>query len=359
MIGLLLVLMLVLFPTIGSGQTTEPHPTMLNPYVVQPDDTLWELSGEYLSNPTEWGKILGANSFLNAPGRVFERKGKTIVLIRPRENLVIPVGMGVMLTRIPFSELALAPQPEVTASQPHFSLWQGLTTPLPWWLWLLLAVLLVSLCYLLYRRFFANPIEAGDSIIHGGISPSRSRDLEDRFQRIAERHYAERNPSANLTVERPIRAGEIEDGTLSGWGTIQYRDRTETRHLHNEPGYKARFRFPDGHEEDIFFLQRCANDVTYSGTRYLGFTFRPGRTVVPAPSPTSQAGSTQVNGELRLTTVHVEGLTIMLPEGSDVRLRDGEITLFVQRPCEVVICREEMEQPTTQPHKPAQATSPA
>lgn len=353
----LALLLSLFFCSPAFGQPPEV-PEEQTPHVIQSGETLWDLSGEYFKDPTVWEKFKDLNPYLKEPGRIYPRGEKIIAKIFPGEVLWATEEMKKHLRLLPGSEVTalLGPQPTM-APQSSFSLWQLLTSPLPWWLWLLLGIVMVSLLYALYRRFFSNPATAGEPVVQGGISPNRSQDLENQFQRIAERHWGERNPSANLAVERPVRVGEIEEGTLSGWGTIQYRDRTETRHLHNEPGYKARFRFADGHEEDIFFLQRCANDVTYAGTRYLGFTFRPGRTVVAAPSPTSSA-QPGPNGEMRLTTVHLEGLTIILPEGSDVRLKDGDITLFLGRSCEVVIKKEEdAEQPSPQPQPASQQPS--
>lgn len=152
----------------------------------------------------------------------------------------------------------------------------------PFLLIFLAAVAVFGWLYLIFGRQRAS--EAGQPIVPGGIRQDEPQRLEERFNRIAERRYGESNPSADLSVERPMRISPIESGFLNGHGRVQYRDRTVERRLENEPAYRARFRFPDGTEQDLFFLQACGNDVM-AGTRYHGFTFSASRVVVPASTP--------------------------------------------------------------------------
>ena len=131
------------------GQTIPPN--VPSTYTVANGDTLWALSGEKLQDPLQWGKILGANSFLNQPGRVFENNGKTVVLIRPGENLVIPDGLGVKTEIVPLPALKPASVSE---------------TP---WLWILLGLGITLLVIgLALRRVFRNPATSGQPIIQGG-----------------------------------------------------------------------------------------------------------------------------------------------------------------------------------------------
>lgn len=254
-------------------------------YTVQPGDNLWRLSGDYLGDPVKWGEVLGANPYLKQPGRQFQLPdGRIVVLIKPGEVLEGLNDLGVTAEPVPISELKPAPVPPVAEKKVEVDV---LKSNLPFLYWISgLLLLTFVLAYLVTRRFFSSAATAGAPIIPGGIRLDEPEAVEERFQRIAERRLADTNPTANLTTDRPVRVGPIEGGVLNGFGRVQYRHGLpQLRRLNNEPAYRARFRFPDGHEEELQFLQACANDVTYSGARYLGFTFTPGRAVLPTPAP--------------------------------------------------------------------------
>lgn len=221
---------------------------------------------------------------------------------------------------------------------------------IPLWFLVLVGILALALVYIVYRSgfFYRNPATAGTPMVKGGIAASQTATIEDRFERIAERHYGERNPAADLSVERPQRISEILRGFLSGSGEVQYRDRTERRRLNHEPAYSARFRFPDGGEETLYFLEACANDVVFRGARYNGFSWELERVIaplVPAPEPVP-ATVVSVPTPLRvvksepvvLTTVTVGNIRMTVPEGSSVRLaQDGAIVIAVSAACEMII----------------------
>ena len=128
---------------------------------------------------------------------------------------------------------------------------------------------------------------------------------------------------------------------------MQYRDRTERRRLNREPAYTARFRFPDGSEETLYFLEACANDVVFRGTRYEGFRWEAERTVTPMPAPATQVQPVAVgrtplravpSAALAMTTVAVGDIRVTIPEGSSVTLeKDGRIVIAVSAACDIGI----------------------
>ena len=342
-------------------------------YTVQPSDTLWDLSATYHKDPLKWAEVLGANPFLKEKGRVINHPdGRVIVLIRPGEELAGLSRIGVKAEMVPLSSLwpagVPAPQamPAVVSATAHIAepAVVSTTTTVPFysiriygnplWMWAMLVVLLALIGRSFYRDglFSRKPASvAGPPVIRGGIAADQPSSVETRFERIAERHYGERNPQADLSVDRPERISTIESGFLSGDGKVRYGDQREIRRrLNHEPAYRARFRFADGTEEDLYFLQLCANDVRF-GTRYRWFRWETERVVVPLPTATPAAVPAPATASTptplrvikptepaKLTTVSVGGTEVTLPEGSSVRLEtDGKIVVVVSGACEIVI----------------------
>ncbi|KKT63520.1 MAG: Peptidoglycan-binding protein [Candidatus Giovannonibacteria bacterium GW2011_GWC2_44_9] len=320
----------------------------LEVYKVQKDDTLWALSGKYLDDPTRWGELLDLNPYLKEPGRMYDRGDKgVVVIVRPGEQLRGLTALGISGELMSLSEL----KAEAGISESFYdSRWFGLLASIL----LFLVLVATSVPYAIFRAHrwrFLNPITSGSPVVEGGIPPTRPCDVEERFQRIAERHYGEENPSANLSAERPVRVGEIESGFLSGNGMVQYRDRREPRRLRREPAYRSHFRFPDEHKEELYFLQGCANDVIFSWARYVGFAWTSDRAVVPAPHPTREASPTPLrvatrSGEMvdaipmPMATVTASGLRIVVPESAFVRVGEkGKISISVSHACDITIGR--------------------
>lgn len=360
-------------------------PVVEAPYKVQPGDTLWDLSAAYHNDPLKWAEVLGANPFLKEKGRVINHPdGRVIVLIRPGEELAGLNRIGVKAEMIPFASLWSAAVSATPASVPvattsaesgvidmtvgkakEAPFYQTPVLGIPLWAVVFSAIIVVLSVVTLVLAIVCtmrkdgilptrSAATAGPPIVLGGISVSQPVAIEDRFARIAERRYGERNPSADLSVAAPQRVGEIESGFLSGRGRVQYRDHSETRRMHREPAYRARFRFPDGTEEDLFFLQPCANDVRFSGTRYSGFQWEPERVVIASPMPMSApvpvesvASGLPTRTPLRavasptppvMTTVAVGDIRVSIPEGSSVQIgRDGRIIIAVATACDVVV----------------------
>lgn len=333
-------------------------------YVVQPDDTLWQLSGKYLNDPLKWGQVLGANPFLNQSGRVFKLPdGRTVVIIKPGEKLTGLERIGIVYEPFLASELAVIsitvpPAKAVTsASTPAMAkagtedtqsigkridayLVDKVSDPV-FWVWVVI-VLLAALAFYTQRWRFKNPATSGEPIVSGGIQSNQPEAIERRFQRIAERRMGEINPTADRASEIPERIGEIEEGTLSGTGEVFYRDTGwQRREFVREPAYRARFRFPNGAEEELFFLQRCANDVRYYNNRYRGFTFQPKTVVVPAPEPTPPAAPfpiAPVEAPV-MVTVSAGGIEMTVPVGSTARLEpNGHIIVNIPMAAEITVC---------------------
>lgn len=298
-------------------------------YTVEKGDTLWWLEGYHRGDPNQWRRIVADNPFLQEAGRIFERGGKTIALIKPGEQLKGLVELGILPREIPLSELQVQVPPQVSKSSN--------------WLYLLFGLAIAVALYGIYRlyRIFSDPATSGQQIIRGGLSADRPRDIETRFQRIASERY-EVQSGDFIRDHAPQRIGPIEEGFLSGYGRVQYRDRSETKRLNREPAYRARFRFHDGNEEDLFFLQRCANDVTLYNTRYLGFTFSPAHQVVPEPQiarPSLRVAGTGEAQAAAITRIEVNGLEIRAPEGSVFSVTGDKVTISISRAGDIAIGR--------------------
>lgn len=282
----LFVLAMAMFLSLGASVAQEAP----EPYVVQPGDTLWELSGEYLDDPLKWGELIGKNPFLKEPGRQFQKEdGTIVVVIKPGEQLNGLQEMGITAIPLPelLDKLRLAPAEVETAESQTLS-----RNSLFWGIVAALVTALLIYAMTRYSWRFKNPITSGQPIVEGGIPPSDSGSIESRFEQMAQRRFGELYPTADSNISRPRRVSDIEHGSLSGNGQVHYRDSVETRHLVDEPGYRAEFEFvnPDGstRRETLYFLQRCANDVTFQGKWLTGYTFtlasESERVVVPAPA---------------------------------------------------------------------------
>jgi len=323
---LLAMVSIFLFTSVAVAQGSTATSGNTPAYVVQKGDTLWWLEGYYRGDPSQWKHLVDENQFLKKPGRIFTKEEKTIVLIRPGEQLKGLVELGILPKEVPLSALQISKQ----------SAWNT------WYILLSLAIgLAIAMAILgLYRlrRIFSDPATSGQPIIRGGLFADRPRDIEGRFQRIAEARIASGDPI-------PQRIGPIEEGFLSGYGRVQYRDRSEMRRLNREPAYRARFRFHNGTEKDLFFLQRCANDVILYNTRYLGFIFEPTHQVVPEPQATqTQAGRAPlrvaVAGEglvVAVTKFRINDLEITVPEGSTFSVTGEKITISISRAGDIAI----------------------
>jgi len=292
-------------------------------YVIQKGDTLWWLEGFHRGDPSQWLRIVDDNPFLKEPGRIYEKDGKIIAVIKPGEELKGLVELGILPQEIPVSEF------QVVLGAPVESII----------FFIMLGLAIAAALYGISRlyRILSDPATSGQPIVQGGLFAGRSRDIETRFQRIAETR-AEGDIA-------PQRIGPIEEGFLSGYGRVQYRDRSEMKRLSREPAFRARFRLQDGTEEDLYFLQRCGNDVTLYRARYFGFTFERTHQVVPEPQPAqTQAGRTSLRvaavGEgqiVAVTKFRINDLEITVPEGSVFSVTDDKVNISISRAGDIAI----------------------
>lgn len=313
-------------------------------YEVQPGDTLWDLAGAKLDDPRQWRKIVESNPFLQEAGRIFERGGKIIALIRSGEKLAGLEAIGVLPNPLPLGELGL-PQ----LASPGF--WGNLVSG-PFWFWLLLAALvaLAILGLVAGYRFFAqrlahvDPTTAGPAFVEPTIQ--RTPELvEHRFDRIAQETAARRDP---VGTAMPQRISAIEAGRLTGRGRVRYRDASaRDMNLNRERAYRARYRMPDGSEEMLYSLAGCMNPVALFVAP--GFTWVEEREVVPPPAspqpepaaPVPQPASLRVVAETPGPTAVTFGdIEITVPHGSRVELAsDGRIAIEPQ-PGTITVARK-------------------
>lgn len=320
-IGFILMALVIVFSftsAVAQGQSSSTEKSGV--YTIEKGDTLWWLEGYRSGNPSQWRRIVEENPFLNEAGRIYEKGDMTIALIRPGEELKGLVNLGIIPRAVPLSELQVQSEPQVESG----SIW-----------YLLLGLAIAAALYLIYRfrRVFSDPAASGQPVIRGGLFTNRPRDIENRFQEIAETRITRSDPV-------PQRISPIEEGFLTGYGRVQYRDRSEMRRLNREPAYRARFRFHNGTEEDLYFLQRCANDVVLFGARYLGFTFEHGYQVVPEPQVQSGVRASlrvAASGAPTTTRLEIGGLEITAPEGSTIQVANDRVIIAVSHACDITV----------------------
>ncbi|HLC44409.1 MAG: hypothetical protein A2722_01090 [Candidatus Doudnabacteria bacterium RIFCSPHIGHO2_01_FULL_50_11] len=249
------------------------------PYVVEKDDTLWQLAGQKLNDPLLWEKIYERNPFLRADGRRFVKNGQVIVLIKPGEILQGLEELGITETFVPASELGLeAPKPIVITKSPDW---------LPY-LVAVLAVLLVAILmgyYLLRRMLTADPGTSGPAQVPGGVT-DESASLH--FQEMAARLHNE--ATSDGVSARSFTVLRLESGRMWGILNVRYSNgRSVPRHLSGQRAYRALVRFPGGDSETLYMLQACGNDLRYGGiSQYLPgpqFRFEVDNDLTPAWRP--------------------------------------------------------------------------
>lgn len=214
-------------------------------YTVQPSDTLWQLSNVKLNDPLQWQKVVDANPFLKQPGRVFATaEGKTIVLIRPGEQLAGLDKIGILPQVTSVAQLGVAPAPPPPPP----------STESYTWMWLLLGLLaaLLALAYLAYRKWF-RPEQAGPAVIRGGINHATAP--EAMRAQVAHDFGLPANG---------IHVTSITAGTATGWAAVGYADRDRPQYLRNRPCFECRFT-ADGQEGEqlAYSLMGCGNPVRY------------------------------------------------------------------------------------------------
>ncbi len=262
---------LVVLLSLGVASVAVSAPEKGAEYVVQSGDNLWNLSGAKLDDPRLWKELVESNPFLKQPGRVFERNGKTIVVLRPGEKLVGLEKFGVK---------PMLPEPLLVPLEPKNTM-EITSSVWAWWPFLLLAIaLVVGLLYLLLNRMLRkDAATAGPAVVPGGVNEQTAR---AQFQQAAALQHqmgtGESHPAQQFVVL------EQTAGCIFGVMNVRYASGSEVpRRLNGERAFRAVVRFPDGRSETLYMLQACGNDLRYGGiSRYLPgpeFRFVPDETV--------------------------------------------------------------------------------
>lgn len=250
-------------------------------YVVQPGDNLWKLAGSHLDSVLLWEQIYKDNPFLQEPGRRFQKNGIVYVMVRPGEKLVGLEKAGIIATLNSIDQLQL-PQPEP-------KVYHVATTPV--WVWwpLALAIALLIAAWLIYRMLTRDPVNSRPAMVPGGVTETNATAA---MQQVAAR--AAGNPptvAVRPDVYQQFTIIRQTAGRIWGNMTVRYADgRSVPRRLNGDRAYEALVRFPDGHEETLYMLQGCGNDLRYGGiSRYLPgpeFRFEADPVVAPTSTPT-------------------------------------------------------------------------
>lgn len=312
---MLIACLITLFAPVSLAQVeAETGVSTEDLYVVQQDDTLYELAGVRRSNPELWRQVVAVNPFLQEKGRLFDRNGKTIVLIRPGEKLVGLGRLGIVAERVPFDRLQPAPAPVPTPTPvPIDDSW-------PLWAWILiilLSLVVVVLAIVIFAIVTGNNAAKRlgihvtdvdtDPLSNQNVAPRRARPLpplelpntETAANPEPYRHPAETGPAIvpggvnDATASRQFMASAIRDypelvvshgieafrvslvhpiTITAGTLTVLYKDGT-SRQITVDPehplrAYRGTITLPTGETQERFMLQACANDLRGSVSNY-------------------------------------------------------------------------------------------
>jgi len=278
-------------------------------YTVQPDDTLWELAGTHRSDHETWREVYELNPFLKEQGRRFKKQdGTIVVIVKPGEQLVGLQKFGIMPDPIPYEKLVLSEQPtkalKTAKSAPENmdTTWDAIDVVqaciLAFGIPLVLLLLGMAIRAHVRRRrqkrqreieLNQDPVTSRPPMVPGGIPATETKRLNEYFDQRAIDAFQRRYPGSeqDRNAIRVERISPIQSGRVHGEGSVGYADTARPRRIPEPiPAYRARFRLPDGTEEEIVCLQACMNPVFW-GEGLRGFHFIPDGNpdVVPAPEP--------------------------------------------------------------------------
>jgi hypothetical protein len=267
-------------------------------YYVVEGDNLWCLT------PNQWRELQATNSHLSEKWRIgLTQKGLVRVHIGVNERIEVPSGMTIRIPRtspLESESMGVPVEQPATSATTLVQAVEKASSSMRWfWLIDLLgsAGILVTL-YVFYRMFRdlrekgyrhrelrQNPVTSGPPIVAGGVQPNETERVSRTLETAAVTEYVRMNPGVDRNTIRVERIGPVESGVISGEGMVGYADRARPRRIDPaQPGYRARFRFPDGREDDLMSLQGCMNPCYY-GEGLSGFTFEPTQQVLPTPEP--------------------------------------------------------------------------
>lgn len=301
-----LVLLLVVTPAKVQAQ-----------YTVVIGDTGWELARQYYDDATTWQRIVDMNPALQKSGRVFEKGGKIILILKPGEQLLGLEKLGVTAPKaVSISELGL--------EQPAPKIVEVPTPKIPSWVWWVLFGILALIVLAGFVSVFSlinpdreeferervlnqDPVSSGPPMVPGGVNEATA---PAHLQEMAARIYMEETGRTATSTQMFT----ILRSTLGrGWGImgVLYADsRVESRRLNGERVYQAEVRFPDGNIETLYMLQGCGNDLQYGGIhRYRpqdDFRFEADVITEPAPAPIPVVEVAPALAIVPATAEHVE-----------------------------------------------------
>lgn len=352
-------------------------------YTVETGDTLYTLAGTFRNDPETWREVVEANPFLREKGRVFDRAGRTIVLIRPGERLIGLGRLGIIAEPVSIDRLVIPesviPTPTPVVVDNSWPLWA-------WVLIILLALVLIALAVMIFaivtgnnaaKRLgihvtdvdtedlripqgapnsiaqtltprtplqafeqtvirqavpasvgaqpdgsYVDPITAGPAMVEGGLTDANAG------PEILSRVYAE-HPDMAATFNRPFRIIRLTSGYITrGTFTTYYQGRQMAQTIVDPArpirAYRALVVLPDGTEQERYALQGCGNDITYGDRFYTPgpeFTFVEGHEIlVPEPMHHVVVVSTEP------VSAEEIDLTPLLEEEQGELLPDGVLT---------------------------------
>lgn len=266
--------------TLDIGTAMSASPEIF--YEVKPGDTLWKFK------QAQWRELLQYNPWLLKEGR-YEKVNEDLIIVKviPGETITMTPALVNFLEDPPVEqEPPLPPPVKIKTNEIQPAPQETSGPPIGHLPWLILVGLIFLGMYLLAKKYFTiTPAVAGPPVVAGGIAASETNRVEARFEEMVRTQHPGR---------RLVRVGPTEEGFLSGWGIVGYANgfRRFAR-FNREPAFRARFREEGStREEELFFLQACANDVTFYGRRYTRFRFEPRQQPEAAPiAPVTVAAS--------------------------------------------------------------------
>ena len=344
---LIMVVALWAAPIIAQTPTTQQ-----TTYTVAKGDNGWNLARQYYNDATTWQRIVDMNPFLQERGRVIQKDGKIILILKPGEQLVGLERLNVTPPTAVSIEEILPTTPAATQLVKAENIGLNLMTLLiVIGILALIAggVVFISQHLSRVRRerevaererqtaeataareheLNQNPVTSGRPYVPGGIPATEPQRLQDFFTQQAVARYAERNPTIDRTTIRVEQVGPIEDGTIAGEGEVGYLGGTWRPRRINTPinAYQGRFRYQDGTEELLQCLVGCMNPVRFGGEVMRGFTFTARRVVVPVPEPVQPALAPAQHPAMAVRRIREAAQA----EGHNTITIDGQVMEFLQ-----------------------------
>jgi hypothetical protein len=235
-------------------------------YDVQKGTTLWNLAKELYGDGNHWSEIYRLNvqaGFLSKKDYSYNaEKDWPMVMLRPGQRILLknPVRGNNIVKPEKVSSAGPAIYHMSTPRQEKSTIIVFVEKN---WLWMFLAALALLVVWGIMRKL-SNPTTAGPAVRRGGIN---DQSAPDYFRQLASEQT--RSQGGESVSPEQIQIINMLRGRGYGIMRVGYRDgRSEIKRLNGEAVYQATVQFPDGHQEMMYCLQACANDIRYIGTRY-------------------------------------------------------------------------------------------